>query len=74
MHWRRTAAGRRASRGCVQAQLVVFASAEIITLQFDDATLQAFGSELENELLKSDHYCESLAVAGQALPRKSDGG
>jgi ATP-dependent exoDNAse (exonuclease V) beta subunit len=60
--------------GCVQTQLVVFESAEIITLQFDDATLQAFGSELENDLRESDRYCESLAVAGQALPRRSVGG
>jgi ATP-dependent helicase/nuclease subunit A len=70
------ARGGQAARigGCVQTQLVVFAAAEIVTLQFDDATLQAFGSELENELLDSDRYCESHTVAGQALPRRSVGG
>lgn len=59
--------------GQVQAQLVLFDAAEILTLRFDDATLQAFGSEVENELLESDTFCESREVAGQAVPRKSDG-
>jgi hypothetical protein len=42
-------------------------------LRFDDATLEAFGSVIENDLLNSDTFCKSLEVAGQAAPPKSDG-
>jgi hypothetical protein len=58
----------------VQVQLVFLESAEIVPLHFNDATLRAFGSEIEADLLKTDAFRDSLEAAERAVPRESDGG
>ncbi len=57
----------------VQVQLVFLETAEIVSLHFNDATLRAFASEIEPDLLKTDPFLESLEVAGRAVPRENDG-
>ncbi len=70
-HWRSGQAAQ-IDNG-VQVQLVFLETAEIVPLHFNDATLRAFGSEIEPDLLKTDPFLESLEAAGRAVPRENDG-
>jgi ATP-dependent helicase/nuclease subunit A len=60
--------------GAVQVRLVFLETAEIVLSQFNDEELQAFGSEVERDLQRIDEICNSLKVAGRAVPRESVGG
>jgi ATP-dependent helicase/nuclease subunit A len=68
----RTGHAARLEEG-VQVQLVFLETAEIVTTFFNDETLRAFSSNIDHDLESIDDSCDSLKVAGRAVPRESDG-